>query len=106
VVVDHVDRAPPLDEKLLEPKMSYVSVLKTSNWPGWVTFLLLSGPAESLAGDQRVATLIMNDMLVATAVESYGGSILEGPAEAPTGPRMIARHGDGAVFEHIELSQP
>lgn len=70
-------------------------------------FLLLAGQAESLVSYQRVATLIVNDILAAsTAVESNGGSILEGPAEAPNGPRMVARHGDGAVFEYIELRQP
>jgi hypothetical protein len=31
--------------------------------------------------------------------------VLEGPGEAPNGPRMIARHGDGAVFEYIEPRQ-
>ena len=72
----------------------------------WVgNFLLLSGPPESMAGYQRVATLIVNNISAAvSAVEANGGAVLEGPAEAPNGPRMIARHGDGAVFEYIELN--
>jgi predicted enzyme related to lactoylglutathione lyase len=73
----------------------------------WVgNFLLLSGPPDSMAGYQRVATLIVNDIgAAATAIGANGGTVLEGPAEGPNGPRMIARHGDGAVFEYIELSE-
>ncbi len=71
----------------------------------WVgNFVLLSGPPESIAACERVATLIVNNIGAAvSAVEAYGGAVLEGPTEAPNGPRMIARHGDGAVFEYIEL---
>jgi predicted enzyme related to lactoylglutathione lyase len=73
----------------------------------WVgNFLLLCGPPESMEDYQRVATLIVNDIGAAvTAVEANGGTVLEGPAEAPNGPRMIARHGDHAVFEYTELNQ-
>ena len=74
----------------------------------WVgNFLLLSGPPVSMAATQRVATLIVSDIGAAVAaVEADGGTVLEGPAEAPNGPRLIARHGDGAVFEYIELDAP
>jgi predicted enzyme related to lactoylglutathione lyase len=107
VLVDDIDRALPLYEKLSGTndvkRFSFEDV--DLAWVG--DFLLLSGPAESLIGYQRVAPLIINDMVAAaTAVESNGGTILEGPAEAPNGPRMIARHGDGAVFEYILLRQP
>jgi hypothetical protein len=71
----------------------------------WVgNFLLLSVPPDARATYERVATLIVNDIAAAAAaVEANGGDVLEGPAEAPNGPRMIARHGDGAVFEYIQL---
>jgi predicted enzyme related to lactoylglutathione lyase len=103
VFVDDIDGALPLYEQL-----SGTNDVKRFRFRdvelAWVGhFLLLSGPADSLTGYQRVATLIVNDVVAAaTAVGSNGGSILDGPAEAPNGPRMIARHGDGAVFEYVE----
>jgi hypothetical protein len=39
---------------------------------------------------------------VIAAIQAVGGHILEGPAPAPNGDRLIARHTDGAVFEYIE----
>jgi hypothetical protein len=41
-----------------------------------------------------------------TAVAATAVAVLDGPAEAPNGSRMIARHGDGAVFEYIETGWP
>jgi predicted enzyme related to lactoylglutathione lyase len=106
VFVDDIDGALPLYETLSGTsdvrRFSFRDVELA--WVG--NFLLLSGPAESLAGYRRVATLIVNDIgAAATAVESNGGTVLEGPAEAPNGPRMVGRHGDGAVFEYLELRQ-
>lgn len=70
----------------------------------WVgPFLLLSGPAAELARVRRSGTLLVADIGAAkSAVVRTGGEILEGPAPAPNGARMIARHADGAVFEYIE----
>jgi predicted enzyme related to lactoylglutathione lyase len=69
-------------------------------------FLLLSGADESLKSLKRVATLIVNDVGAASrAVEAHGGSVIEGPCEATNGPRMIARHHDGAVFEYVQVRQ-
>jgi predicted enzyme related to lactoylglutathione lyase len=106
VFVDDIDGALPLYETLSGTsdvrRFSFRDVELA--WVG--NFLLLSGPAESLTSYQRVATLIVNDIdAAAIAVESNGGTVLEGPAEAPNGPRKIGRHGDGAVFEYIELRQ-
>jgi predicted enzyme related to lactoylglutathione lyase len=106
VFVDDIDRALPLYEALSGTDQVRRFRFRDVElaWVG--SFLLLSGPAESLDSYQRVATLIVNDIgAAAAAVESRGGEILEGPTEAPNGPRMIARHGDGAVFEYIELGQ-
>jgi predicted enzyme related to lactoylglutathione lyase len=74
----------------------------------WVgNFLLLSGPPDSMAGYQRVATLIVNDIGAAvTAVEANSGTVLEGPAEGPNGLRMIARHGDGASLSTSSSFSP
>ncbi len=53
-----------------------------------------------------MATLLVNDMGAAvSAIEATGGSVLEGPDDGPNGPRMIAHHGDGALFEYIELTR-
>jgi len=65
-------------------------------------FLLLQVPADRRADYERAATLLVDDMPAAVeAVVAYGGEVLEGPSPAPNGARMIARHGDGTVFEYI-----
>lgn len=64
-------------------------------------FLLLSG--DTAAYRDRVATLLVRDLNPVIAdVERTGGRILDGPAPAPNGRRLIARHRDGAIFEYIE----
>ncbi|SFJ33103.1 hypothetical protein [Amycolatopsis sacchari] len=70
----------------------------------WVgPFLLLAGEAEELSRVRRTATLLVADIEAAgAAVTAGGGQVLEGPGEGPNGARMIARHGDGAVFEYIQ----
>jgi hypothetical protein len=70
----------------------------------WVgPFLLLAG--TDLARVRRTATLLVTDIHAAeNLVTGAGGTILEGPAPAPNGARMIARHADGAVFEYIEIA--
>jgi predicted enzyme related to lactoylglutathione lyase len=103
VIVEDIDAALPTYQQLsgsAEVRRFQFRDVELA-WIG--NFLLLSGPPESMAGYQRVATLIVNDMDAAvTAIVSNGGTVLEGPAEAPNGPRLIARHGDGAVFEYIQ----
>jgi hypothetical protein len=42
---------------------------------------------------------------VLTALQAAGGEIAEGPAPAPNGARLIARHPDGTVFEYIEAGE-
>jgi predicted enzyme related to lactoylglutathione lyase len=42
---------------------------------------------------------------VLAALESAGGEVIEDPAPAPNGTRLIARHPDGAVFEYIETGE-
>jgi hypothetical protein len=67
----------------------------------WVgPFLLLHVPPEQRASYERVATLLVNDIeAAASIVRSSGGTILEGPAEAPKGSRMIAEHPGDAIFD-------
>jgi predicted enzyme related to lactoylglutathione lyase len=106
VLVKDIDRALPLYAALSGTneirRFSFRDVELA--WVG--NFLLLCGPPESMAGYERVATLLVNDIGAALiAIESNGGAVLERPAEASNGPRMVARHGDGAVFEYIELDQ-
>ncbi|NNG19659.1 ankyrin repeat domain-containing protein [Naumannella sp. ID2617S] len=40
---------------------------------------------------------------VVASVTEIGGEVLEGPARGPNGPRLVARHRDGNVFEGIQL---
>jgi hypothetical protein len=64
-------------------------------------FLLLSGNTAGYMN--RVATLLVRDLEPVIAdLGRTGGEVLEGPAPAPNGRRLIARHADGAVFEYIE----
>jgi hypothetical protein len=66
-------------------------------------FLLLAG--NTAAYRDRVATLLVAELgPVITAIEAAGGHVMEGPAPAPNGDRLIARHPDGAVFEYIEAT--
>jgi hypothetical protein len=69
----------------------------------WIgPFLLLPVPAEQRADFERVATLLVADTTAAQmSVVSYGGEVLEGPADGPNGACMIARHADGSIFEYI-----
>lgn len=65
------------------------------------SFLLLSG--NTAAYRNPVATLLVRDLEpLINDIEQAGGQILEGPAPAPNGRRLIARHPDGSVFEYIE----
>lgn len=70
----------------------------------WVGhFLLLQGPPGDLERVRRVATVLVADVeAVAAAVRAAGGELLEGPAAGPNGPRLVARHPDGAVLEYIQ----
>jgi catechol 2,3-dioxygenase-like lactoylglutathione lyase family enzyme len=73
----------------------------------WVgPFLLLAGAPEDLAPFRdRAATVIVDDVeAVAAEVTAAGGELLEGPAPAPNGARLIARHPDGTVFEYLRIS--
>jgi predicted enzyme related to lactoylglutathione lyase len=64
-------------------------------------FLLLAG--NTAAYRDRTATIQVASLApVLAALKSAGGEIVEGPARAPNGARLIARHPDGAVFEYIE----
>jgi hypothetical protein len=64
-------------------------------------FLLLAG--NTAAYRNRVATNLVGALApVITAIEAAGGQVIEGPAPAPNGDRLIARHPDGAVFEYIK----
>ena len=59
--------------------------------------------AEDYRYRDRVATILVRHLPpVIAAIQASGGYILEGPAPAPNGDRLIARHPDGAVFEYIE----
>jgi predicted enzyme related to lactoylglutathione lyase len=107
VFVDSIERALPLYERLAgtatSARFSFGEVELA--WIG--PFLLLAGPATELDRYRdRVASLIVDDIAqVATWVTHAGGQVIEGPAPAPNGARMIARHPDGAIFEYLQIDQ-
>ena len=105
VYVDDLDAALPLYQAL-----AGVDEVRRFEFRGvqvaWVgSFLLFSG--DTAPYRDRVATILVADMApVVAAIEAAGGSLLEGPAPAPNGDRLIARHPDGSVFEYIEAKRP
>jgi predicted enzyme related to lactoylglutathione lyase len=67
-------------------------------------FLLLAG--DTAAYRDRTATIQVASLApVLAALEAAGGEVIEGPASAPNGARLIARHPDGAIFEYIETGE-
>jgi predicted enzyme related to lactoylglutathione lyase len=67
-------------------------------------FLLLAG--NTAAYRDRTATIQVATLApVLAALKEAGGEIIEGPAPAPNGARLIARHPDGAIFEYIETGE-
>jgi predicted enzyme related to lactoylglutathione lyase len=100
VFVPDLDAAIPLYEELAQARaerFGFRDVELARVGP----FLLLAG--NTAAYRDRTATIQVADLApVLAALESAGGEIVEGPAPAPNGARLIARHPDGAVFEYIE----
>lgn len=103
VFVDDIDRAVPTYVQLSGGAAPHRFEFRDVRLARVGSFLLLQTPAERRAHYERVATLMVDDIAAArTVVEAGGGTVLEGPDDAPNGPRMIVRHGDGAVFEYIQ----
>jgi hypothetical protein len=100
VVIADLDAAVPLYEELAqEPaqRFGFRDVELARVGP----FLLLAG--NTAAYRDRTATVQVASLApVLAALESAGGEIVDGPAPAPNGARLIARHPDGAIFEYIE----
>jgi hypothetical protein len=111
VFVDSLDAALPLYERLADGSEVRRFAFRNIElaWVG--PFLLLAGSEAALAPYRdRVASVIVDDVAeVAALVEQAGGQLVEGPAPAPNGARLIARHPDGSVFEYLQVaasSQP
>jgi hypothetical protein len=106
VFVESLDEALPLYEGLAGGcpvrRFSFRNVELA--WIG--PFLLLAGSDDALAPYRdRVASLLVNDIDdVAGEIVRAGGELIEGPAPAPNGARLIARHPDGAVFEYLQTA--
>jgi predicted enzyme related to lactoylglutathione lyase len=100
VFVPDLDAAVPFYEQLAQAraeKFGFRDVELARVGP----FLLLAG--NTAAYRDRTATIQVASLApVLTALESAGGEVIEGPAPAPNGARLIARHPDGAIFEYIE----
>lgn len=103
IYVDDLDAALPLYVALsdgAEPRRFEFGDVRLA-WVG--SFLLLEGAGKDARG--RAATVIVSDMNVAVrAITAAGGELLDGPAPGPNGPRLIARHPDGAVIEYIQAA--
>jgi predicted enzyme related to lactoylglutathione lyase len=103
VFVSDLDDAIPLYEELAQAraeKLGFRDVELARVGP----FLLLAG--NTAAYRDRTATIQVASLApVLAALESAGGEVIEGPAPAPNGARLIARHPDGAVFEYIETGE-
>jgi len=103
VFVSDLDAAVPLYEELGQARaerFSFRDVELARVGP----FLLLAG--NTAAYRDRTATIQVASLgPVLAALESAGGEVIEGPAPAPNGARLIARHPDGAVFEYIETGE-
>jgi predicted enzyme related to lactoylglutathione lyase len=103
VFVPDLDDAIPLYEELAQARaerFAFRDVELARVGP----FLLLAG--DTAAYRDRTATVQVVDLApVLAALKSAGAEIVEGPAPAPNGARLIARHPDGAVFEFIETGE-
>lgn len=103
VFVPDLDAAVPLYEELAQAraeKFGFRDVELARVGP----FLLLAG--NTAAYRDRTATIQVASLApVLAALETAGGEVVEGPAPAPKGVRLIARHPDGAVFEYIETGE-
>jgi predicted enzyme related to lactoylglutathione lyase len=103
VFVADLDAAIPLYQELAEARaerFGFRDVELARIGP----FLLLAG--NTAAYRDRTATIQVASLApVLAALESAGGEVIEGPAPAPNGARLIARHPDGAIFEYIETGE-
>jgi len=103
VFVPDLDAAVPLYEELAQARaerFGFRDVQLARVGP----FLLLAG--NTAAYRDRTATVQVASLApVLAAFQAAGGEVIEGPAPAPNGARLIARHPDGAVFEYIETGE-
>ena len=105
VFVDDLDAAIPLYQQLAQTTVVNRFGFRDVRLAQVGPFLLLSG--DTARYRDRVATILVRHLPpVVAAIQAAGGHILEGPAPAPNGDRLIARHPDGAVFEYIESGEP
>ena len=103
VFVPDLDATVPLYEELAQARaerFGFCDVQLARVGP----FLLLAG--NTAAYRDRTATVQVASLSpVLAALQAAGGEVIEGPAPAPNGARLIARHPDGAVFEYIETGE-
>lgn len=103
VFVPDLDAAIPLYEELAQARaerFGFRDVELARVGP----FLLLAG--DTAAYRDRTATIQVASLApILAALKSAGGQVIEGPARAPNGARLIAKHPDGSVFEYIETGE-
>lgn len=104
IYVDDLDAALPLYGALSDGDEPHAFTFRGMRLAMVGSFLLIEG-ADAEARS-RAATILVRDVgAVAREVAGSGGELLEGPAEGPNGPRLVARHPDGSVLEYIALTR-
>lgn len=104
IYVDDLDVALPLYGALSDGAEPHAFAFRGMRLAMVGSFLLIEG-ADAEARS-RAATILVRDVgAVARQVAGAGGEVLEGPAEGPNGPRLVARHPDGSVLEYIALTR-
>ncbi|MEV4420550.1 hypothetical protein AB0L40_11315 [Patulibacter sp. NPDC049589] len=100
--VDDLDAALPLYRDLAGGEEPHRFGFGTMRLAKVGAFLVVEGADDEVRS--HAATVSVRDVeVVAEAVVAHGGTLLEGPDPGPNGPRLIARHGDGVIFEYIQL---
>ena len=102
VFVDDLDAAIPFYEQIAQDSARRFS-FRDVELARIGSFLLLAGDTDTYR--DRVATLLVKDLRPVLDALDGAGEIIEGPAPAPNGARLIARHPDGSIFEYIETSE-
>lgn len=66
--------------------------------------VLLVEEADDRARSHAASIAVCHVDEVVRAVNDGGGTVLDGPAPGPNGPRLVVRHLDGAVVKYVEVS--
>ncbi|SBN51621.1 Hypothetical protein PFR_JS8_1089 [Propionibacterium freudenreichii] len=104
IYVDDLAGSLPLYEQLTGQSSPHTFTFGATRLARVGDFLLIEGADARVRS--HAATIAVRDVAeVVAAVTKAGGQLLEGPAEGPNGPRLVARHPDGNVVEYVQVSE-